>query len=52
MPVDIKLVFRHEENTYEMIMSDIDTRYKYKSKKALSYSQKKLFYIRNIMFKL
>ena len=52
MPVDIKLVFRQDGNTYEMIMSDIDTRYKYKRKKALSYSQKKLFYIRNIMFKL
>lgn len=52
MPVDIKLTFEYKGNVYKIIMSDIDTRYKYKSKKALSYSQKKLFYIRNIMFKL
>lgn len=48
MPVDIKLAFKYKKNTYKMIMSDVDA----KSKKALSYSQKKLFYIRNIMFKL
>lgn len=28
MPVDIKLAFEHEKNTYKMIMSDIDEKVK------------------------
>ncbi len=48
MPVDIKLAFKYKENTYKMIMSDVDA----KVKKLFPTVRKSFFYIRNIMFKL
>lgn len=44
MPVDIKLVFKHEKNTYKMIMSDMD-----KKVKKLFLIVRKSFFILEIL---